>query len=264
MKKYFISIVIALISFALYNSENITKSIYTDLYTSTNKFNNKSSNQNIETNTYIYKDCDKILKRELYQVCYNYFSRSPVYSFYILTPEIVNGKFKRQNDFREDEEIPKNIRRTLNDFKYEKEYDRGHLYPAGSADITENGLSETFLLSNIIPQYYTLNRGVWAELEGKVRDLVNKNSEVHVYTGPIYTSNIYNQHHILIPDYLYKVLYIPSENKFYAFLFLNNGDVQDISSHTYTVDDIEKVLSIDFFHYLDKNIQQKESIKNEL
>lgn len=62
-------------------------------------------------------------------------------------------------------------------------YARGHQIPSAdrTADKTIN--ATTFYGTNMTPQNNDFNSGVWASLEGKVRDWANKSDTVYVVTG---------------------------------------------------------------------------------
>jgi len=82
------------------------------------------------------------------------------------------------------------FRAELDDYKFSK-YDRGHLVP--SANHRDDNLqnSETFLLSNMSPQKPKLNRKIWKDLEGAIRQLNAKKDiyETYVLSGPIFNFN---------------------------------------------------------------------------
>ena len=44
-------------------------------------------------------------------------------------------------------------------------------------------MSETFLMTNMTPQYGDLNRGPWQKLEGYLRTLVTRGNDVYIYAG---------------------------------------------------------------------------------
>lgn len=64
--------------------------------------------------------------------------------------------------------------------------DRGHQVPLASFTNTKYW-HQTNYLSNITPQRSSLNRGVWKELEQKVRDLtIDRHRYTWVLSGPVY------------------------------------------------------------------------------
>ena len=68
------------------------------------------------------------------------------------------------NEYREDENLPSEIRATLEDY-VSSGFDRGHMCPGGDCNWDDGGRDETFLLSNRCPQNPNLNCGDWKEIE---------------------------------------------------------------------------------------------------
>ena len=58
--------------------------------------------------------------------------------------------------------------------------------PAGDMP-TASAQRESFALSNMVPQDPTLNRGLWAKIEERVRREVVLRKEGFVVTGPAYS-----------------------------------------------------------------------------
>ena len=90
-------------------------------------------------------------------------------------------------EFRSDPLLPKKIRLSPKSYKglYEKyNTDRGHLAPATT--IANFSGEESFYLSNIIPQFSTLNRKAWKNTEIHERKTVKKQDKpIYVITGAI-------------------------------------------------------------------------------
>jgi len=88
--------------------------------------------------------------------------------------------------FTEDESLPPTFRSRLQDY-FRSGYDRGHMVPAADAKSSQEGMDETFLLSNIAPQVGAgFNRHYWAYLEDWCRRLTSTFSDVYVFTVPLY------------------------------------------------------------------------------
>jgi len=87
----------------------------------------------------------------------------------------------RTNAFRADEILPPPVRVPGDTFG--STYDRGHMCPSEDRSSTLEGNRETFLMSNMQPQFFTLNRGIWKGLEGYVQTLVKKGQEAYLWAG---------------------------------------------------------------------------------
>ncbi len=64
------------------------------------------------------------------------------------------------------------FRATFKDYK-KSGFDRGHLAPAADHKDSQEAMKETFLLSNMSPQYPRFNQGYWSHFEKYVRNLTN-------------------------------------------------------------------------------------------
>lgn len=94
------------------------------------------------------------------------------------------GGAERQNDFRPDPNLPPNFTRvTPNDYTGSG-FDRGHLCPSADRSGSQEINSQTFFMTNMVPQTPDLNRNVWNDFETYSRDLVKKNGvDLYVVAG---------------------------------------------------------------------------------
>ncbi len=147
-------------------------------------------------------------------------------------------------------------------------YDRGHMAPnyAISTRYGRKAQTETFLMSNIVPQKPNLNRGVWRELEMKVANinggLANRLDGVYVITGPIYDNKIkaITKNNVEIPDRFYKIIVDLENNtpRALAFIMPQNVNRKDKPEKFLTsIDEIEKQTGLDFFADLEDSYESK-------
>ncbi|MBK8817984.1 MAG: DNA/RNA non-specific endonuclease [Saprospiraceae bacterium] len=143
-------------------------------------------------------------------------------------------------------------------------YERGHLVPAADMNFDMEGLKETYLFSNIVPQQRNCNLGVWRELEKQVRDWVYKYDELYIISGTVFSNNKkgkkIEKSGIFIPDYLFKVILIYKDDKksMVGFLIPNSLSEKHLYEHVVEVDELEKMTGIDFFNLmLDDKIEEK-------
>ena len=116
----------------------------------------------------IKKDTQYLCKIN-YAIHYRYDTKTAEYVVEHVTIEGTTGSVKRKDDFRPDPAIPQQHQSTLKDYAGNP-YDRGHLAPAGNNTQNEEVMSESFFLSNMVPQVPNHNRGIWKQLETFVRD----------------------------------------------------------------------------------------------
>lgn len=160
-----------------------------------------------------------------YATMYSGISRTPLWSAEFLTPgriEAAKGQ-PRTEDFRVDLRLPKDFRSTPDDFKRSGK-DKGHLAP--SADFASPAaVSESFLMSNMIPQDPNLNRNLWSALESAVRSQAAY-QPIYVITGALFIGSELQRMkgRVLVPTHVYKLLYDPKQNAAAAYLVENAPD----------------------------------------
>jgi endonuclease G len=96
------------------------------------------------------------------------------------------GPAVRQNEYRPDPSLPANVPQAqLSDYAGSG-FDRGHL--CNSEDRTLDALdnSNTFFLTNMIPQAHNNNAGPWEGLEFYARSLARSGKELFVLAGGLY------------------------------------------------------------------------------
>lgn len=111
------------------------------------------------------------------------------------------------------------------------------------------------------PQDEQLNNGSWNVLENRVRKWANQFGRVYVVTGPIVGQNLYGKiglHQVVVPDAFFKALLVYSSGEYHgiAFVMFNNCDTQTISGSYLSINELEKVVNIDFFPGLDDTIEE--------
>lgn len=95
------------------------------------------------------------------------------------------GDLPRPNPdpFRPDERIPKGWKRVTPTDYVGSGFDKGHLCPSADRSASVEGMTATFLMSNMTPQTGDLNRGPWQKLEAYLRTLVTRGSDVYIISG---------------------------------------------------------------------------------
>ena len=112
--------------------------------------------------------------------------------------------------------------------------------------------NEVNYMSNAVARSRNLSLGAWYGLEWSIRNLVNREREVYVLTGPIFretpvAANLETQTQHRVPDAFFKIV-VSADNRATAFIF-----DQDLPVHvhhcdtTATIDEIETATGLDFF-----------------
>ena len=195
-----------------------------------------------------------------YTVSYNKSLRNPNWVAYELTTAEVKGEEPRNGDFIPDPDV-KGTQATDNDYK-RSGWDRGHLAPAADMKWSEQAMKESFYLSNISPQNNNLNRGVWKSIEELTRDVANRYGNVLVVTGPVFKTpkgkGTIGKNKVVIPDAFYKVLLINDNGyKGIGFWCENAAGKKKLKTYARSIDEIEELTGLDFFHRLPDEIENK-------
>lgn len=150
------------------------------------------------------------LCRIAYEVMYSYDLKVSLYAAEHLIPERMTQQEKRLNNFRADRQLPKGKRAEPSDY-LGSGFDRGHLAAAENMRIDKQALSESFLLSNMVPQEPTHNENIWRRLELQVITRVRRGEPAYVLTGPLFygEDERIGRSGVSVPKALWKVVIWP-------------------------------------------------------
>ena len=202
---------------------------------------------------------EQIVYHQAYTLSYNELHEQASWVAYELTASEVRGTAKRKDDFKADFNI-RTGSASLADYKGSG-YDRGHLAPAADMKWSSAIMSESFFMSNMSPQAPSFNRGIWKRLESQVRGWAVENRSVYIATGGVLQGNLpsIGRNAVSIPRYYYKVIldYNEPGMKGIGFLMENKKLTGSLESFALSIDDIEKMTGIDFFHSLPDKIENE-------
>jgi endonuclease G len=208
---------------------------------------------------------DEIIKHKNYILRYEEDYEVPAWVAYKLRGEYTKGVANRSgNLFIPDRKVKGNS--ALSGDYSNSGYDRGHMLPAGDFKCCQELMNETFFMSNIAPQVPDFNRGIWENIEERVRGWAMRDEEIFVVTGPVLRkglSTIGRYNNVAVPEYFYKIVlfYQPKSEKkprMIAFLLPNEALFgKRMNSYVVSVDEVEKATGLDFFAKLPKDIQTK-------
>jgi endonuclease G len=207
-----------------------------------------------------YQNADQIVEHAYFTLSYNEKTEQADWVAYKLTKSnLSNAKFKRKDNFRSDPDV-KTKSASLQDYKGSG-YDRGHLAPAADFTWTEQGLDDSFFMSNMSPQDPGFNRGIWKKLEGKVRTWANSNEKIYVVTGPVYKgqSEKIGKNKVAVPDKYFKIILdlTGKEVKGIAFILDNEKSSKDLSHFAMSIDKAERITGFDFFPSIPDELEKK-------
>ena len=182
---------------------------------------------------------------------------------YKITAETARGPIDRTDDFRSDPLVTTGSA-DLSDYRGSG-YDRGHMAPAAAMAWSEIAMSESFYLSNISPQNAAFNRGIWRELESKVRSWAVKHGQIWVVTGPILKGDLkkIGDNQVSVPNYYYKVILDELEPNIsgIGFVMANSNSDEEINEYAVTIDSVESLSGLNFFPNLEEGIESEVETK---
>lgn len=200
----------------------------------------------------------------------------------------IGGYISRTNDYSEDTEIPQQYRSTQY-MHTSNGYDRGHMLASADRQRSTAACSQTYLLSNMHPQFHRFNgyeekNGkktyyVWINLEDRVRKFYSswnqanngKDTIFAVKGGTIDRADQIlevTQKGLIVPKYFYMAFlykqYIKADDKFIykAIAFwvehtngLDTTSGNDLKKYCISIDELEEKTGIDFFCNLEDGIE---------
>jgi len=203
----------------------------------------------------------RLLCRTGYLLAHDGDFKTPIWVIQRLTREKALERQPRPNDFRPDLDLPKEERAELSDYKGSG-YDRGHMAPSADFGWSAVAISESYLLSNMVPQNGPNNQQIWANLESQVRDWAIVRGEIMIYTGPIYNNDVaektIGKGKVGVPDKLYKIVYDVQKKEAIAFLIPNKAiPVKDLPNYIVSIRDIEYITGLNFLSALPRKEQNR-------
>ncbi len=201
---------------------------------------------------------EQILVRDYYTVSYNADTKQPNWVAWRLTKAHTYGDEPRpQRAFHEDEDVAK-PRATFQDYSGTK-WSRGHMCPAGDNKWDKGAMYETFLMTNICPQDFDLNDGLWNEIEMTCRQWARKYGEVFIVCGPLFTQRQHRtigRNKIPVPEAFFKVvLCMRGKPKAIGFVCRNSPEKGTQDQYVKSIDEVERLTGIDFFPAVDDDIE---------
>lgn len=201
-----------------------------------------------------------ILCRKGYLLAHSPDRKTPLWVIEHLTGEKAAGSIPRTDNFQPDPDLPKGKRAELSDYK-KSGYDQGHMAPAADMAWNEQAMRESFYLSNMVPQVGVgMNRGIWKDLEEKIRRWALGRGEIYIYTGPVYDSTVepanIGKNSVAVPNQLFKVVFDPVKIEAITFIMPNKPlKSSNMPQYIVSIREVEKVTGLDFLSNVTQQIQ---------
>ena len=196
-----------------------------------------------------------------YVVSYNSARKIPNWVSWELNSSYL-GSAARQNDYRVDGTLPSGMpQASLADYSGSG-WDRGHMCPSGDRTRSSTANSQTFYLTNMLPQASENNGGPWDKLETYGRTLAGAGKELFIVAGGVVNGGegtIGNG--VVVPEATFKVVVVldsagqgaadvTTHTRVIAVMMPNdNADIDagdNWRSYRVSVDDVEAATGLDF------------------
>lgn len=207
-----------------------------------------------------------LLEKEEYVMSYNRGNATANWVSWHLD-EAWFGDAPRQNDFRADTSLPAGWFQVSHSDYTNSGFDRGHVCPSADRTLSVDDNSNTFFMTNMMPQAPNNNRIAWANLENYCRSMLSGGYEIYIISGGYgsggdgsngYATTIANGQ-INVPSNTWKVIMIlpdgendvdrvTSNTRVIAVDMPNSQNVvSDWTQYKTSVDDLEAITGYDFF-----------------
>lgn len=139
-------------------------------------------------------------------------------------------------------------------------FDRGHLAPAADMAFDTEAMKQSFYFSNVSPQVPSFNRGIWKQLEERVRAWAARYDSLYIATGPLFLwdDTAYVKGYLPVPTHFYKALLVHSQGRWQAVAFClpqSAGRADSYWHYSLTVDSLQRVSGLDFFSLLPDELE---------
>ncbi len=184
-----------------------------------------------------------IIKHQWYTTWFDPVSKVPVMTVYFYTKRN-RDKLVERTPFTKDRQVSSSAQGSDDD--YSAPYDRGHLVPARDMQFSTDAMEDVMVYTNIAPQWNSLNRGPWKEVENYVRELSVEYDSLWIATGCLIDKNDPNK--VKRPTHFWKSIKIVlkgMEMNTVTFIFKNQiPNSNNIKNYLTSLDSIQRVTGL--------------------
>lgn len=147
----------------------------------------------------------------------------------------------------EDADVHKLFRSTNADYE-SSGYSRGHIAPAANHVSLAYDYLNTFYLTNMAPQHFQINSGIWNLLETHVRTLTTEHRNVYVCSGPLFKPSDYSNNSKFV---YYEVIgenQVAVPTHFFKYIRAETLDGK-YNIESYIIPNIQRNLDINLEHF---------------
>ena len=215
---YFVREILLLIAFTVVFTHSVMAQASNDFVKCLDKFPFNEEVKSNVTNT-------QHLCYKSFAVLYSQENKTPIFSVEKLTKSSVEASWLQRRDghFYVDKAIPSWYSSSPKDY-FNSGFDKGHATPASDMGEPEP-MAESFVLTNVFPQWHSVNTGVWKRLENSISKFAYTNGgDTVVFTGTIYSVSPHLMvGSVSVPDMMYKLVYNTNQKCSRVYVIMNNS-----------------------------------------
>jgi endonuclease G len=184
----------------------------------------------------------------------SYFSKSqhlPVLVVYTLTPELFNcSKQKGESGIKlsTDPQLPEFS--SLGDDYNNTQFDHAQMMSPDENTCDKDAYRESYYYTNVMPMPKNLYKSLWEKLQQKEMAKAKKYKKIKVFSGTVGRNWIIGaDNNIIVPEYCWKVIYIPSTDEYLCYQFHNIEpyfDKDKLELHKVDINTIESLAGVHF------------------
>lgn len=184
----------------------------------------------------------------------SYFSKSqhlPVLVVYTLTPELFNcSKQKGESGVKlaTDPQLPEFS--ALADDYNATQFDHAQMMSPDENTCDKDAYRESFYFTNVMPMPKNLYKTLWEKLQEKEIAKAKKYKKIKVFAGTVGRNWIIGaDNNIIVPEYCWKVIYIPSTDEYLCYQFHNIEpyfEKDKLELHKVDINTIESLAGVHF------------------
>jgi endonuclease G, mitochondrial len=184
----------------------------------------------------------------------SYFSKSqhlPVLVVYTLTPELFEcSKHKGENGIKLDTDPQLPEFTNLKDDYRNSNFDQAMVMSPDQNTCDKDAYKESYYYTNVFPMPKNLYKNLWEKLHEKEQAKARKYKKIKVFAGTIGRNWVIGfDHNVIVPEYCWKVIYIPSTDEYLCYEFHNiepYNPNDKLELHKVDINTIESLAGVHF------------------
>ena len=184
----------------------------------------------------------------------SYFSKSqhiPVLVVYALTPDMFNCiKMKGENGIKLDTDPQLADVTDLKDDYTNSLFEDAQMMSPEENTCDKDAFTESYYFTNVMPMPKNLYKELWGKLQAKEIVKAKKFKKVKVFSGTVGRNWVIgHNHNVVVPEWCWKVIYIPSTDEYLCYQFHNIEPYvpkDNLANHKVDINTIESLAGVHF------------------